>query len=60
MTTFFSNAHAYICALGYHYSQNYIFEEICDFDRLKDLLSGRTYNLECYQGLIYYYYCVQD
>lgn len=57
---FISNTYAYICFPGYHYSQDYIFEAACDFDRFKDLYNGRTYNLECYQGWIYYYYCIKD
>lgn len=60
MTCFISTANAYFCLPGYHYSPNYVFEVTCDYDRIKDFVNKKTYNLECYQGLIYYYYCVKD
>ena len=53
-----STAHAYICIGDTHYSDNYILQITCEYDRTKDYTAGKTRSPMCYQGLIspYYFY----
>lgn len=57
---FMSTANAFFCYPGYHYSDNYSSEMVCEVYRFKDYLLGKTYNNGCYRGLFFYYYCKKD